>query len=165
MTTDVTAARPARVGALLLFAGATAAAAAFGSRFPPGDWYATLPKPSWTPPSWIFGAAWTLLYALIAAAGWIAWRRATTPRGKRLVIAAWSVQMALNAAWSWLFFGLHAQALAMADLIALFFAIVVCIVLFRRIAPLAALLFVPYAIWVSFAGLLQAAILALQRGP
>jgi tryptophan-rich sensory protein len=125
----------------------TAVAAAFGSMFGPGAWYAELEKPSWNPPNWIFPLVWTPLYVMIALAGWRLWRRA--PRSAAM--AWWCVQLALNAAWSWLFFGRHAIGGALVDIIALCAAIGATIAAAWPRDRVAAGLLIPYWAWVSFA--------------
>lgn len=115
------------------------------------DWYPTLHKPSWTPPSWAFGAAWTPLYVAIAVAGVLVWDR----DGFGLAMVLWGVQLALNALWSAIFFGLRAPALALLEIGLLGAAVAACIVMFAPISALAAWLFVPYLAWVLFAGLLN----------
>jgi benzodiazapine receptor len=124
-------------------------------------WYATLAKPSWTPPNWVFGPAWTTLYVLMAVAAWLVWRR------RRLVevrgaLLAWWVQLALNLLWTMLFFGLRQPVWGLIEIVALWIAIAITIALFHRVRPLAALLLVPYIAWVSFAISLNAGIVALQ---
>lgn len=130
---------------------AVAAAAAIGAAFKPGDWYVSLAKPAWTPPNWLFAPVWTILYGMIALAGWMAWRRS----GTGLLFAMWVVALLLNAAWSWLFFGRQSIGAALIDIAALWCAIAVFMVLARRPAPAASLLFAPYLLWVSFAALLN----------
>ncbi|WP_298244462.1 TspO/MBR family protein [uncultured Bradyrhizobium sp.] len=120
----------------------------------PGEWYAGLAKPGFVPPNWAFPVAWTILYVLIAVAGWRTFRR--EPRGKAML--AWAAQMALNFAWSPVMFTMHQIGAAFVILIGLFFAIVAYIGLELSRDRLAAALFMPYAAWVAFAGVLNAAI-------
>lgn len=144
------------IAALVLFVLATAAAAAFGAQFTPGEWYAALDKPSWNPPNWLFGPVWTALYLAIAVAGWRVWRTRRETSGKLSpALALWIAQLLLNAAWSWLFFGLHEMGWALAEILVLLATIVAFIVVARRVDRLAAWLFVPYGLWVSFATLLN----------
>ncbi len=147
---------------LVAFLVATFAAAAIGSLFPPGEWYASLNKPAWTPPNWLFGPVWTLLYAMIAVAGWLVWKEAGFA-GARLALTVFALQLVLNASWSWVFFGLRRPDLALVVIVALEVTILALIVLFRAISPLAGLLLVPYALWVAFATALNAAIWQLNR--
>lgn len=140
--------------ALLAFLALTFSAAAAGARFMPGEWYAQLSKPLWNPPSWIFGPAWTFLYACMAVAVWLVWRKQGLA-GAATPIALWIVQLGLNSAWSWLFFGLHRPDLAFVDICALWIAITTTMTLFWRTTALAGALFVPYVAWVSFAAVLN----------
>ena len=126
-------------------------AAALGAQFAPGEWYASLRKPPWNPPGWIFGPVWTLLYAAMAVAAWRVWRAG----GARPALAAYGVQLVLNAAWSWLFFGLRRPDLAFAEILLLWGAILVTMILFLRKDRPAGLLMAPYLAWVSFAAILN----------
>jgi len=138
---------------LVLFIVAAFAAAAVGALFAPGTWYAQLAKPSWNPPAWIFAPVWTLLYISIGISGWLVWRRTGL-----LINAAFScfaVQLVLNAAWSWLFFGLHRPALALVDIVLLWVSILVTLLLFWRETWQAGAVLIPYLAWVSFATLLN----------
>jgi translocator protein len=135
------------------------AAALFGSMFTPGAWYASLEKPSWNPPSSVFGPVWTILYVMIAIAGWLAWRNRDR---SRLPIALWGGQLLLNALWSWLFFGLEQPGVAFVDIVILWLLIAAFIVAAWRISRAASLLFVPYALWVGFASALNFAIWRLN---
>ena len=132
-----------------------------GSHFSPGAWYQELIKPSWTPPSWLFGPAWTILYILMATAAWLVWRESKKIRiGPALSI--YIIQLILNGLWSWIFFGLHEIGMALADLIALLIAIIITCVLFWKIKHIAGILILPYIGWVSFAGFLNYAIWMLN---
>lgn len=128
-------------------------AAAIGSMAQPGEWYAQLARPAWTPPDAVFAPVWTVLYMV-----WL-WR--ATP-GAYPALAVFVAQLGLNAAWSWLFFGWHLIGWALVEIVALLAAIVATIALFRRVSRAAALLLVPYAAWVTFAVLLNAAIWRLN---
>lgn len=147
-----------QIFAFAVFASLVAAAAAFGSMFGPGDWYAALAKPSWTPPGWMFGPVWGVLYVMIAFAGWLAWRSGATT-----AVAVWAFGLVLNAAWSWLFFGEHRIGLAALDIVALSVTIVLFIVLVGRASRGASLLFVPYLVWICFATALNVMIWHLNR--
>lgn len=131
----------------LLFAACVAAAALVGSRYMPGDWYATLKKPTWTPPNWVFGPVWGTLYLMIAAAGFLVWRAGNA----KLPLAFWATNLVLNAAWSWLFFGLHRIDWALADIALVWLTIVGFILTAWLRSATASLLFVPYLAWVSLA--------------
>lgn len=122
-------------------------------------WYAGLAKPSWTPPSWLFGPVWSVLYLSMAVAAWLVWRRGNAI----LPMILFGVQLALNAAWSWLFFSLHNPGLGFADILLLWAAIVATMIALWRGSLLAGLLFIPYLGWVSFAAVLNFAIWRLNR--
>ncbi len=136
-------------------------AAWFGSLFAPGEWYESLVKPWWTPPNWIFGPVWALLYVLMAVAAWLVWR-AHGFSGAPVALGLFVGQLALNAAWSWLFFGLERPALALVGLVALWGALGGTMVAFWRLQALAGLLLAPYIIWVSFAAALNYALWRLN---
>lgn len=140
------------------------AAAAAGSRFLPGAWYATLTKPAWNPPAAVFAPVWTVLYASMGVAAWLVWRRAGFV-GARAALAAFGVQLVLNALWSYLFFGLHRPGVALADIGALWIVIVVVAVLFWRVDWRAGALMVPYLAWVGFASCLNFVLWRLNVGP
>jgi tryptophan-rich sensory protein len=139
----------------------SAATSSVGIVVRPGAWYESLAKPAWTPPDAVFGPVWTILYVLMAVAAWRVWRehgfgRATTALG------LYFGQLALNATWSFLFFGLHSPGAALLEILALWLAILATIVTFARRDRLAAGLLVPYLIWVSYAAVLNAAIWRLN---
>jgi translocator protein len=129
-------------------------AAATGAIWSPGDWYAQLQKPAWNPPNWIFGPVWTTLYALMGVSAWLVWR----PRGFAAVRGALSlflVQLALNALWTPVFFGLHLLGGGFLVIVLLWLAIIATIRAFARVNRVAAVLLVPYLLWVSFASVLN----------
>lgn len=128
--------------------------AAIGSQFTPGAWYDQLTKPPWTPPDWLFGPVWTVLYGMMALAAWLVWRTRGFS-GARLGLALFGTQLALNAGWSWLFFGLQRPDLALVDIALLWAAILATLVAFWRIRPLAGGLLTPYLLWVSYAAALN----------
>lgn len=115
-----------------------------------GPFYAQLARPDWAPPAAIFGPVWTALYALMGVAAWLVWRVGGF-RAAKSALTLFLVQLALNALWSWLFFGWHQGAIAFADILLLWALIVATIVSFWRARPLAGALLVPYLLWVSFA--------------
>lgn len=123
------------------------------------SWYPTLAKPSWNPPNWIFGPVWTSLYVLMGVAIWRAWR--TGPAARPLVIG-YFVQLALNALWSVLFFGLKSPAWALAEIAVLWLLLVWLQVGLWRTDRVAAFLWLPYLAWVSFASVLTGAIVVLN---
>lgn len=123
-----------------------------GAIFKPGPWYKTLDKPFWTPPNWVFPVVWSALYVMIAVAGWRVWREAGIVV---LPFAVYLLQLALNAAWSALFFGIRRADLAFADVVALWIAVAVNIALFLPIDAVAGWLLVPYLVWVTIASCLN----------
>lgn len=120
----------------------------------PGQWYASLEKPPFNPPNWVFGPVWSVLYVMIGIAGWRVWR--AEEGGSALIV--WCVQLALNFLWSPIFFAAHNIELALAVICALWLTIVAFIAMAWRVDRPAALLFIPYLAWVSFATLLNASI-------
>lgn len=127
-----------------------------------GPWYRQLTKPSFQPPDWLFGPAWTLIYALTAYAAADAWRRAETADGQRSVIVAFSINGALNFFWSVLFFTIKRPDWALIEVVALWASIVWLIVVARSSSITAAWLLVPYLAWVTFASLLNLAVVKLN---
>lgn len=123
---------------------------------PGSEWYyQVLNKPSWNPPDWLFPPAWTLFFLLMGIALYLVvmqWNENKLVKG---ALAVFGVQLLLNLAWSALFFGLHSPLFALVDIVLLWFAIVLTIVKFRAISPLAGNLLIPYLLWVSFASFLN----------
>ncbi len=139
---------------LVVFLAIVALAASSGVMFRPGEWYAALAKPPWTPPDWVFGPVWTVLYVFIAIAGWIIF---SLP-GTRLARGLWVAQLALNALWSFLFFGLQSTWLALADIVALMVCISFLMYVADTVSRTAMWLLAPYLAWVGYAFTLNAAI-------
>ncbi|MDQ2632237.1 MAG: tryptophan-rich sensory protein [Pseudomonadota bacterium] len=125
----------------------------------PGQWYENLDKPVFNPPSWVFGPVWTVLYVLIAIAGWRIWRIA--PKSTAMML--WVAQMILNWLWSPAFFGAEAPALALAIILAMLASIALFIAQAWRLDRWSAWLFVPYAAWVAFATVLNGSIVLLNQ--
>jgi len=121
------------------------------------DWYQTLHKPTWTPPDWVFAPVWTVLFLLMAFAGWVYWRRTGWSAG-RAALGLFAVQLGLNAAWSGLFFTLRSPGMAIVDIVLLWCAIAGTLWSFGRVSALASSLLVPYLLWVSYATALNWAI-------
>jgi benzodiazapine receptor len=154
---------------LAAFIGISFAVAAVGSIATAGNvdgWYADADKASWNPPNWIFGPVWTLLYTIMSVAAWLVWR---SPRDGRRPALKWYVaQLALNAIWTPVFFGLYpvvgASALwvALAIIVALDVAVLLTMLRFWKVSKAAAWLLVPYWAWVLFATTLNAALAALN---
>ncbi len=129
--------------------------AALGGVFAgPGDWYDNLRKPAFNPPSWVFGPTWTLLYAMMGTSAWLVWRRGGF-RHAGAALGLFMLQLILNAAWTPLFFGLQAPGVALVVIAALWLAILATAVAFRNRSHLAALLLLPYLLWVGFATVLN----------
>ena len=114
-------------------------------------WFPTLVKPSFNPPAWLFAPVWTTLYIMMAVAAWLVWLR----KGS---LVLFYMQLALNFAWSLLFFGLHSPALALVDIVALWIMILLTLLGFWKVDRRAGWLMVPYLAWVSFASVLNASI-------
>lgn len=128
-----------------------------------GPWYQKLAKPSWQPPDWLFGPAWTIIFALAAIAGVKAWHGARgDPAGRRSIVALFALNGGLNFLWSLLFFGLKRPDWALYEVGLLWLSIVALIVGLRRYSPTASLLLVPYLLWVSFASYLNWEIVRLN---
>lgn len=154
--------RTAQILGLVAWIALCFAAPAVGSFAIPGEWYSTIRKPSWNPPSWVFGPVWTTLYAMMAVAAWLIWRRGGW-REQRRPLSWFIVQLVLNAAWTPLFFGLHWIGVAFVEIVLLWAAIVTTILAFRRVSPTAAWLLGPYLAWVSFASVLNFTLWNLNR--
>ena len=131
--------------------------------------YAQLVKPSWAPPAWLFGPAWTVLYVLMGTAAWLVWRERALRdparrRARRHGLAIYVVHLLVNALWTWIFFRWRAGGAAFAELVVLWVFIAITAVLFHRVRPLAAWLLVPYLAWVTYAGALNWAVWRANPG-
>ena len=151
----------ALVIALLLCYGAAAVGGLLGTGSD-RSWYADLAKPSWTPPSWVFGPVWMVLYGMMAVAVWLVWV-SRPERASAAPIVVFAVQLAFNAVWTPLFFGLHRPGTALVDIVLLWLALLATVWLFFRRRAIAGLLLVPYLLWVSFAVALNLAIWRLNE--
>lgn len=125
-------------------------------------WYAALQKPAWTPPNWLFGPVWTLLYVLMAVAAWRVWRQGS-PNEARRTVRLFAAQLALNVLWSVLFFGLHRIGFALIEVVVLWLVLIRIQIRFYVADTVAALLWAPYLLWVTFAAGLTAAVWDLNR--
>lgn len=141
-----------------IFLAACLSAGATGGLFPPGPWYRALTKPAWTPPDWVFPVTWTTLYVCMSVAG----ARAAIAPENGLAMAFWSLQIALNALWTPVFFGLQKIRLGMAVLAALWISVLCTMLALWSVDALAGALFVPYLIWVTIAGALNASVWRLN---
>lgn len=133
--------------------------ASTGILFKPGEWYDRLKKPDWTPPNWMFPVVWSVLYLFIALSGWYVFKA----QGFGLLLGLWGLQMVLNMAWSWLFFGRHQMLAGLIDIVLLALVIAVFIFLAWEQVPMAAYLFVPYLVWVLVAMMLNHQLWTLNR--
>ena len=149
---------------LVCFIAACFLAAFTGALFRPGEWYERLKKPSWRPSNRLFAPVWTVLYLMIAVAGWLIWRKAGFA-GAGLPLAVYALQLILNAAWSPLFFGLRRPDLGFVDIVLVWISIIATIVLFYPIDVVAAMLLVPYLAWVTFATALNFFVWRLNSVP
>lgn len=150
---------PVLVGLLLVNA-AVAFGGSLASASGVDGWYAEAAKPGWTPPSWVFAPVWTVLYVMMAVAAWLIWRR-HGGRAARTALVLYGVQLALNAAWTPVFFGAERLGLALAIILALEVALVATVVAFHRLTPWVAWLLGPYLAWVLYATTLNAGVAAL----
>jgi len=126
-------------------------------------WYAGLRKPWFTPPDWLFGPVWITLYLLMGIAAYLVWSRGTARPGVRTALAVFLVQLLLNAAWSPVFFGLRSPLAGAVVIVLLWLAIAATIFLFWKVSRSAALLLLPYLLWVTLASALNMAIYFLNR--
>jgi tryptophan-rich sensory protein len=124
-------------------------------------WYPTLVKPAWTPPGWLFGPVWTVLYVMIAFSGWFIYRAESSPN-RTLALVFYGIQLALNFIWSFLFFSLQSPLLGLIDIVLLCIFISLTIVKAFPLTRLGSLLLVPYLIWVLYATSLNAGIWVLM---
>ena len=134
---------------LVLWLGLAFVPAIVGAAFPAPEYYARLEKPGWAPPPWLFGPVWTALYALIGVAAWLVHRRGGP--GTKPALGLWGAQLALNAAWTPIFFGLRAPGAALVEIAVLWVAIVATLIAFLARRTAAGALLLPYLAWVTFA--------------
>ena len=160
---SVTTPKHPRLGLVVLVAVCFAAAGIGGAVTTPkiDNWYATLVKPSWNPPNWIFGPVWSVLCLGMAIAAWLVWRQGGLADAVGS-LTLFGVQLVLNLTWSCLFFGLQSPGAAFVDIALLWAAIAATMVAFWFRSTLAGLLFVPYLAWVSFAAVPNFAIWRLN---
>jgi len=138
---------------------ACGAAASTGVIFKPGPWYESLVKPSFTPPNWMFPVAWSVIYLLLA---WAGYRLALTP-GSELVLALWAAQIALNTLWTPVFFGAHRIVASMVILVLLWLVVAVMLVLTMRLDVITGLILFPYLVWLCVAAALNFSIMRNNR--
>jgi tryptophan-rich sensory protein len=143
-----------------IFLAATFAAGATGAMFPTGEWYKQLNKPSWTPPNWLFPVAWTSIYLLMAFAG----ARVAPLEGSAYALAFWAMQIAFNALWTPVFFGLRNLKASLPIMAGLWISVFGATITHWQLDLWAGLAFVPYLTWVSVAAALNIAMVRLNPG-
>ena len=148
--------------AWLLAAFAAAAVGGLASASAP-EFYRELVRPAWSPPGWLFGPVWSVLYVLMGIAAWLVWR-ARGFAGAAVGLGLFLVQLAFNGLWTWLFFVWHLGGLAFVEILLLWVLIAATVVFFWRVSKLAGLLLIPYLAWVSFASALTLATWRLNPG-
>lgn len=125
-------------------------------------WYATLNKPFFNPPNWVFGPAWTILYLLLGVAAFLVWEKGWKKKEVRGALTIFAIQFILNIAWTPLFFGLKSPGLALVEIIILWLFILLTIVKFYQISKPAGIILIPYILWVTFATVLNFAVVRLN---
>ena len=126
------------------------------------EWYNSLVRPSWSPPNWVFGPVWTLLYLMMGIAAWLVWREAGGVKGAAGPLGLFLAQLAFNASWSLIFFGLRRPDWAFAEIVVLWVLILATLIAFWRATALAGVLLLPYLLWATFASGLNHAIWRLN---
>jgi translocator protein len=151
------------LAALALAVALSFSASVPGAFFQPGEWYAGVRKPALTPPGWVFGVVWPVLYAMMGAAAWQLWRHGGMGGPNKAAFILFAAQLVLNAAWTILFFGWHRPGLALVELGLLWLAVLATMILFWRRDPAAGALLAPYLAWISFAAYLNWGFWRLNR--
>ena len=126
-------------------------------------WYAELSRPSFTPPDWTFGVVWPILYVMMGISVFMIWNRGLDKRKVKVALGLFVLQLVLNGLWTPIFFGLHMIALALIEIVLLWIAILLTILVFWRISKAATFFLFPYILWVSFAAILNTALWYLNR--
>ncbi len=140
-----------------------ALAASLFTRSALSEWYINLNKPFFTPPDWLFGPVWTILYFLMAVSAFLVWNKGLTNAAVKAALVLYLLQLILNFLWTPLFFGLRMPFFAFIEILLLWAAIVLTILAFARVSTAAALLLLPYTLWTSFAAVLNLSIWLLNR--
>jgi benzodiazapine receptor len=143
-----------------IFLAATFGAAATGAMFPTGQWYRSLAKPDWTPPNWVFPVVWTSIYILISIAG----ARVAGEPGSAFAMAFWAAQIAFNALWTPIFFGLRRLWAALPVMAALWVSVLGATITHWQVDWVAGLAFLPYLVWVTIAAFLNLSVARLNPG-
>jgi tryptophan-rich sensory protein len=126
------------------------------------SWYVTLTKPTFSPPSYVFGPVWTTLYALMGIAAFLIWKKGLDRKDVKVALGIFIIQLVLNTLWSIIFFGLHSSGGALIEIVFLWLAILATIIAFYKISKVSAYLLLPYIAWVSFAAYLNYSIWVLN---
>ena len=126
------------------------------------DWYITLEKPFFAPPNWIFGPVWIILYFLMGVSLYIVWENELKSKTRNVFFVVFAIQLILNALWSLLFFGLKSPLLGLIDILILDVMLVVTIFYAKRVSKYAAMLLIPYMVWIIIASVLNYAIMVLN---
>lgn len=127
------------------------------------NWYSQLQKPIFTPPNWVFGPVWTILYILMGISLFLIWNKGLNYPKVKLAIGLFLIQLILNAIWTPIFFGFHLILLALVNIILLFIAILITLLVFKKISFSASMLLLPYLIWVGCATILNGSICYLNQ--
>jgi benzodiazapine receptor len=127
------------------------------------NWYAQLSRPSFTPPDWTFGVVWPALYVIMGISAFLIWNKGLKRRKVKIALGIFVLQLVLNGLWTPIFFGLHLIGVALVEIVILWVAILLTILAFWRVSKTAALLLLPYILWVSFAVVLNAGLFLLNR--
>jgi len=151
------------IAALAVCFGASGIGAIFMKDESISNWYAQLQKPNITPPDWVFGPVWTILYLLMGISVFIIWNKGLDYPKVKQALVLFLIQLALNAAWTPLFFGLHLILPALIEIMLLWLAILATLSAFKRISPRASMLLLPYLIWVGYAVILNGSICYLNQ--
>ena len=162
----MSAMKPRDIWKLVVSIIACLAAGAIGSIFTREaipTWYATLEKPAFNPPNWLFAPVWTLLYIMMGVAAFLVWRKGLENKQVRVALIVFLVQLVLNALWSVVFFGLESPVYGLVVIAALWVAILFTVLKFYRISLAASVLMWPYLLWVTFAAVLNSSIWLLNR--
>jgi len=157
--------KPKEIGVLLFFILISQAAGFVGSLFTITNitsWYATINKPFFNPPNWIFGPVWISLYFLMGLAAYFIWKQDFSKKPVKIALSVFGLQLALNTIWSILFFGLQTPFYAFIEIIILWIAIAYTTKLFYKLDKKAAYIMIPYICWVSFAAILNLSIWLLN---
>jgi benzodiazapine receptor len=125
-------------------------------------WYATLKKPSFTPPNWVFSPVWITLFVLMGIAAFMVWNRGLSDQKVKIALGIFAVQLILNVLWSVMFFGLRSPLAGLIEMAVLWIAILLTILYFFRVSNAAGMLLIPYILWVSFAAVLNFSIWRLN---